>query len=310
MTGSLRALMARLIDYAGLFPPASLDLETTVQNFVEYTASADAWMLGRLICPVARFEALAPLIASGPRVSLSALCGQADTPSEWSAQVVSAMRSAGEFVSGHNASIDAVETRMPMGPRFAIREALREVLAARSAGPLANAPIFVEIARDEQWVDTCALIVSEIADAKAGDQATLGFKLRCGGVTPDAFPTSEQIAIAIDACAHANVPIKFTAGLHHPLRHFNDGVGCDMHGFINVFTAALMAFQHGRGRDTLVSILESRDARAFEFSDAALRFADLSVTTKDIAALRSLVTSYGSCSFDEPRDDLATLGWR
>ena len=138
----------------------------------------------------------------------------------------------------------------------------------------------------------------------------MGFKLRCGGVTPDAFPTSEQIAIAIDACAHANVPIKFTAGLHHPLRHFNDGVGCDMHGFINVFTAALMAFQNGRGRDTLVSILESRDARAFEFSDAALRFADLSVTTKDIAALRSLVTSYGSCSFDEPRDDLATLGWR
>ena len=42
----LRAGLAGLIDYAGLFPPASLDLPTTLSHFRDYATSAEQWMLG------------------------------------------------------------------------------------------------------------------------------------------------------------------------------------------------------------------------------------------------------------------------
>ena len=37
---AVQALLARAIDYAGLFPPAALDLETTVRNYADYRAGA------------------------------------------------------------------------------------------------------------------------------------------------------------------------------------------------------------------------------------------------------------------------------
>ena len=53
---SLQALMAGVIDYAGLFPPARLDMSTTIANYAGYLGSADAWALGRIIVPAARLE--------------------------------------------------------------------------------------------------------------------------------------------------------------------------------------------------------------------------------------------------------------
>src|SRR4051794_27878038 len=54
----LRAGLAGLIDYAGLFPPASLDLPTTLSHFRDYATSAEQWMLGRLIVPLPQLGAL------------------------------------------------------------------------------------------------------------------------------------------------------------------------------------------------------------------------------------------------------------
>ena len=39
MHASLRILMEGLIDYAGLFPPASLDMPTAVRNYAAYRKS-------------------------------------------------------------------------------------------------------------------------------------------------------------------------------------------------------------------------------------------------------------------------------
>ena len=53
---ALTALVSNLIDYAGLFPPASLDMAATVANYAEFVSGDDAWMLERLIVPVARLD--------------------------------------------------------------------------------------------------------------------------------------------------------------------------------------------------------------------------------------------------------------
>lgn len=51
---TLRVLMNGLIDYAGLFPPAALDMATAVRNYAAYRAGEYAWMLGRFVLPAAR----------------------------------------------------------------------------------------------------------------------------------------------------------------------------------------------------------------------------------------------------------------
>jgi hypothetical protein len=60
-----------LIDYAGLFPPAGLDMPTSARNYVSYRSGRYAWVLGRLIIPVARLiEFNAALIEVAARVGL------------------------------------------------------------------------------------------------------------------------------------------------------------------------------------------------------------------------------------------------
>src|SRR5262249_2074692 len=64
-----------------------------------------------------------------------------------------------------------------------------------------------------------------------------GFKLRCGGAAPSEYPSPTDVMWVIERCHMTAIPLKFTAGLHHPIRHFNDAAGTYMHGFINVFVA-------------------------------------------------------------------------
>src|SRR5947207_865848 len=54
---SLRALLEHSIDYAGMFPPCSLDLEPALNNQAQYVRSGDAWMLNAFVLPVGQFNA-------------------------------------------------------------------------------------------------------------------------------------------------------------------------------------------------------------------------------------------------------------
>jgi hypothetical protein len=53
---SLRALLANLIDYAGLYPPAGLPLPAVLENYEMYLASAEGWILNRLVLPAAQLS--------------------------------------------------------------------------------------------------------------------------------------------------------------------------------------------------------------------------------------------------------------
>jgi hypothetical protein len=52
MAESLRALLANVVDYAGLYPPASLPLAEVVTNYDRFLVSPEAWMLNRLVLPI------------------------------------------------------------------------------------------------------------------------------------------------------------------------------------------------------------------------------------------------------------------
>ena len=44
---ALHALVSSIIDYAGLFPPARLPLDTAIGNYARYRTEPEAWMLAR-----------------------------------------------------------------------------------------------------------------------------------------------------------------------------------------------------------------------------------------------------------------------
>jgi hypothetical protein len=134
-----------------------------------------------------------------------------------------------------------------------------------------------------------------------------GYKLRTGGVTEDAFPTSQQIARALVAAARHHVPIKFTAGLHHPIRQFRDEVKTKMHGFLNVFGAGVLATEHDWDEKQTTTMLEDENAGSFSFKSDSFAWREWKIGAESIKGHRKLVISFGSCSFDEPREDLREL---
>ena len=69
MTAALRSLLANILDYAGLFPPAALPLDDSIRNYAGYLKSDDRWMLARLAKVRVRGQALDLQSDGSPRLS-------------------------------------------------------------------------------------------------------------------------------------------------------------------------------------------------------------------------------------------------
>jgi hypothetical protein len=299
---SLRALLAHSIDYAGMFPPCQLELEPALKNQAHYLRSADAWMLSTFVLSVQQFGAAKQLLAAfDPLHSLrvSALGPKTENAAAFRDAVVktnSAIRS----LSAHNVDLVSVAQLEMFLP-----EDVDAQLLSEAGSILGTLPAFWETPphRAEQTIR----LIAEL-DSNA-DSPSFGYKLRTGGVTSDAFPTSSQIAEALITPATHQVPIKFTAGLHHPLRQHRDEVQTKMHGFLNVLGAAVLAAEHKWDAEQAARMLEDESPNSFSFNDEFFRWHDWTIETKRLRDRRRFVTSFGSCSFDEPREDLRALGF-
>jgi hypothetical protein len=149
----------------------------------------------------------------------------------------------------------------------------------------------------------------ECSDVRAAADAGVGAKIRCGGVTADAFPPPEAVAAFVAACRDAGVRFKATAGLHHPVRHVDPATGFHMHGFLNLLAAAVFAHADGLGEDELAALLAEEDPDAFTVDADGLAAHGHHADARAIAAARAeLFVAYGSCSFTEPVEDLKMFG--
>jgi hypothetical protein len=296
---SIRALITRLIDYAGLFPPAKLEMAAAVKNYADYVSSDEAWMMGRLIVPVARlaeFEqhaaALVPKTAQDePDLwQISAL-----TSAAGSDQLAIDLTAIEEFNLLHEKPksgrviVDAIELKADTPEAI---DAAMELISD-------DLYPFFEIAIDRDL----AGMIDMLAEVEAAA------KVRTGGVTADLYPVPADLARFIAACAAANVPFKATAGMHHPLRHQSDAMGAKEFGFLNVFIAGCLALTSELEEDELREILEVQSIEDFVIDDDGIAWRDHQIETASIEDVRlEFAMSFGSCSFDEPREGLNALG--
>ena len=295
-TSCLQVLLAGIVDYAGLFPPARLDMAPTVRNYADFLDGEFAWMLGRLIVPAARLDeleeragSLLPSSRDAEPWQFAAVVAPADDPQlEGHLERIAAFNETHTRPEAGLAEIHVIESSAPSA------EAIERALDLM---PDSIYPFFELSAR----ADPRGLIA-----AISGCDA--GAKVRTGGLRSDAYPRPEELAGFIAACAAADVPFKATAGLHHPLRHFSQDVETEEFGFLNVFVAAALAREGGLSESDLAAVLTDGSAASFVFGADSLLYKGTELTVEQIEETRmKFAVSFGSCSFIEPIDDLRAM---
>jgi len=293
---ALTTLLAGLVDYAGLFPPAALDMPDAVREYAGHRRGSHAWMLGRFVLPVARLGEFAhaadPLLPRDRKAAWPlAVLASAD-PAE-------TVKLAGEFNCRHAA----------MGAGAAVVDTLE--LKASTPAEIALVvpqlpPWLVPYVEIPLQGDPAPFID---ALARHGGRA----KARTGGIAASAFPTAAEVARFIVACTRAKVPFKATAGLHHPLRgefrltYETGSPSGTMFGFLNVFLAAALA-RAGANEREVAALLEEREVSAIRFTEHGAHWRGHAMPVETLRAARQAAVSFGSCSFREPVDDLTALG--
>jgi hypothetical protein len=320
LTPSLRTLLADIIDYAGLFPPAELRLHEALRNYEQYRHDPEAWMLGRFVIPVGRLDALRafPKLFRAPDPFSFSVLGSggatADAFVEAFARDLDALQ---RFHTDHHDRVqaDVMEVRLPAelldAPGSALRDFFDRVHRQLLATGTAQLDLFYEVPHSTAPSVLPALLAA-MADQNSlqavPPRSTVGLKVRCGGEQPAAFPSVEHLARIIAGCRNAGVRFKATAGLHHPMRHYSETYETPMHGFLNLFGAAVLAVEHELPEDSIQAILREDDPDAFQFTKEALKWRDMAASLDTIHYVRDeLAISFGSCSFDEPRDHLKEL---
>jgi hypothetical protein len=299
---ALQALLEHSIDYAGMFPPCSLALEPALRNHAKYVRSPDAWMLNTFVLSVEQFDAARQLLSEFDPLhplriaALGPKTGNVNAFLEALDEADAAIRT----LSRHNVDLISISHLEMLLPRDVDLPLLKE---ARSI--VGELPVFWE-APPERAEKTIALLTEHNSNQ---DSATFGYKLRTGGVTADAFPPSAQIAPALVTPSTHQLPIKFTAGLHHPIRQFRDEVKAKMHGFLNVLGAAILAAEYRWDAHQTSVMLEDENPDSFCFTNDFFAWRNWKIDVERLQYRHKFAVSFGSCSFDEPRDDLRALGF-
>jgi hypothetical protein len=288
---AIHTLLRNSIDYAGLFPPASLDLPTAVKNYSNYLRSENAWMLARFILPVARLSEFSSVFgryaesAGGEPWRLAVLPGT-DLDAD--------LESIAEFnLRERMARIDTLEFKADTANRL-------ETSLSRIPGHLQT---YVEIPPGHDPDPLLAVLAGSGARAK----------VRTGGVTREAFPTSADLLGFMVSCINSRVPFKATAGLHHALRaeypftYAPDSARGTMFGFLNLFLAASF-LRAGMDRALAAQVLEEDSPDSIQADSGGIRWNNHRLSSDDLhRARQEVIIAFGSCSFSEPVSELQSL---
>lgn len=302
MVESVQILLGGIIDYAGMYPPAELPLSESLRNYIRFKGGREDWIVNRFICPAAKISELEAGLKWHPYDRRFGVCltGRGgNSTNEFLSNTLADVKSARKIES---VFFDAFETRLPLSVLNSSDLAHIVMQVARGLNEDTVLYLEVPISQNSRTEVPKAL---EAISKNPGTRA----KIRCGGATADAFPSIEQVAGFILECAARRVPFKATAGLHHPVRTFDEEIGVAHHGFLNVFVAAAVAWNFDADAADLVPILGATDPSVFRCLGTRISVGNWHLSLKQLRASRDFAIGYGSCSVNEPLNELAHLGY-
>jgi hypothetical protein len=258
------ALLLGLFDDAAMFPPGNASAATAIREHLRHRSSWYAPLVGPLLVHHRRWEELrsAHTEAGSPHLRAVVL----DPPAAGPAAIP------GVRVSGY----ELVATYPLRVPDDGLPAAVELVEADRRAADLAS-----------------------IAAARAAGADVIA-KLRTGGTVAAAFPSEVEVAGVLTVATRLGVPLKFTAGLHHAVRHFDAETGLERHGYLNLL-AAVQSAQAGADEAVLVDVLADRDTVSLASRVRAW-------SPDVVSVVREGFRSFGCCGVEDPIADAASLG--
>jgi hypothetical protein len=287
MRASLQRLLSEVFDYAGLFPPAKLDMAPALENYVRYREGSESWIVNRFVCPTVRLKELAERM---DRMSVGdievAAIGQPSTDRRtWEEALEQDSQEMNVFLERFpNSDIAAFEVKVPSHEEVAA--------CIKDLGGFSDADVFVELPWGPQMADSLAALA---------DTEWMAAKARTGGQSADSYPSARDLAAFIHSCIALDMDFKMTAGLHHPFRKEHE------HGFLNVLVATTLALSDDLQATELQTLLEDGQPKSFEFGDEAVQWRDHHAVLHDIDEARDRFIGIGSCSIQEPLQDLRAL---
>jgi hypothetical protein len=264
-------LFCGLCDDAALFPPGNAALGDAVQAHVAFVDAPYADMVGPFVVSANSLHSLAEHTRACREMVQIAV----------TASVPAIQRTLADVDGMTGVRLTALD--IALGQEMAAGQVvptIRNALAGREV------TVYVEVPRDSRR----NAVVRELA---AGG---LRAKLRTGGIRADLYPDERELAGSLVTLATAGVPFKATAGLHHAMRNTDPQTRFEQHGFLNLLVAA-QAASEGAPVGTVAHILAERDPAIVVAQVAKLD-----------AEVRTAFRSFGTCSVNEPLDELIELG--
>ena len=318
---SLRTLLDEILDYEGLFPPAELSLAQALHNYADYRDEPEAWFLSRFVLPTRQLPDLLPhrsLLSRGAPYRFSVLGTGGDEPETFLERFVRDLDVIDDFDAefGGRSQVDRMEVPLPDALAGADQAALESFFASVDRRLVqtgtAKLDLFLRVPTRPATVEglpaLCAAVAEHNSQQALPARSEMGVKLRCGGGAPEDVPSAEQVAALIVACRDAGVAFKATSGLQRPIRHYDDGLDTELHGFLNLFGGAVLAAEHQLDRDVVETILLEETASNFRFEKESFSWRNLGASLEGIRHAReSLALSFGSCSFEDPIDNLRDI---
>lgn len=316
---SLDYLTNHLLDYAGLFPPAQLPLDTALQNYFFYLNHPYKAALGKFILPASKCRECVSshglTAGSSNTISFSILCSQAKSIETIHDSFQTDLSNVTYFINNtpKQCQIDSYEILFPQ--EFYMSDDAKILGMFESLG--AANQVFCEM--PFLLPETIMHFLSVVARYNASSMKNKVFiKLRTGGIKPEHVPSIQTLANAIISLAKFRIPFKVTAGLHVPIPNFNASVGAKMHGFLNVIFASIFAFQNGVHSDfdmsRVANILENLGYENLHFHEngIVLNMQPSSNGATAILFSNEMIKNFreqyfrgiGSCDFLEPLEHL------
>jgi hypothetical protein len=273
--GRAALLVAALVDDAAVFPPGNAPVADAVRAHRGWRRTDLGVVVGPFLAPVSRLGEVLDALDADPASEPLDLSLVADTG------LVELAEARAILLDDDRVQLVGLEVALPAdGP---LADSARLTLDTLDFA----LPAALEIPRLPGWADALAVIAHDGAERA---------KFRTGGATPGAVPSAAELAEVLTTAVHVGAAFKLTAGLHRAVRRTTES-GVDEHGFVNVLAATAAALQ-GRSGAHVAALLDERDPVPLlaVLADA------------DPLAVRRRFTSFGSCSIDEPVEDMRALG--
>lgn len=306
------SLTRGLIDDAAIFPPGLAPLDAAVARHRALRRSAFAPYIGPLLLRASWWQQFTALGSTTDGVGVVLICRPGDDASD----IATAVRGLAEHVGSRRADRPArlrgIELPWAGGEAARITATL-----AADLGP--DFVVAFEIDGAAPDVDLAAIARHGALSGSVGEPHPedgrrsascyrLLAKFRTGGIRPDDSPPADRLAGVIAEAARQQVPVKFTAGLHHAITGPHGPAGSIQYGVLNVIAAVRQAISLTLTDEHDAALVPTLSRTLMRTDATSLAAEAISLLGSDADAIRTVFASFGCCGVTEPLAELAHLG--